>query len=821
MKQKNPIEHTIRVKIGLIFLVIILYFCGVFIYSYGLKKNIDTQKEEVVHSYQILSHTNQLISSLQQAQSRTNAYLASPRKIYRRQYDSISTDIFRQIEEMKAISPQKNQEKLLENIHVLLDDRNLIVHKLIRQLRVQNPLEELDQKLDDYNKIAEDTIISSADKDSTVVLHEKKNFWTRLKGLFSPQHATDTTIYITRTEKDIRLKSGVDTAIYSDLKSITQEASKTYSTKILGIEKQVGHLVLSEQKISLRISQLLTKLHHEAIETSRTGVQKGEELTQRIFVFSVAVGVLSLMLILVIIFFIINDLRKGQQARMELATEKQRTENLMESRHKLLLSVSHDIKTPLTSIMGYIDLWNLNETSESRKQQIRSARNSGQHILSMLSNLLEFSRLEQNSGKLHITGFDLIELAEETINMFRPFTAEKGIGMKFDNRTETPFFVETDYTILKQILTNVLSNAVKYTLRGSIHLALEAEDGKVIFRVTDTGVGIDNNDINDIFKPFSRIKSSLKVEGSGFGMYVTKGLVDSLKGDIRVQSEKHKGTCVNIELPLRQVRNIDQGENKKLSPANNGQILRNILIFEDHVALGNMMKEYLLQKGYKVTLCNTNERIKESLKEISSFDIVFTDMDMINITGNEILRAIRKRNTDIPVWLMTAYDDLSETKALSDGFDGFIKKPINMDNLSAILSAEEETDAGKPQERSVNEAFPLLTSLFENDEKTIGDILSKFVQTTHTDTEKLEQMIGGNDFNGAQQLCHKIHPFLAQLNAEHLCGVLRKMDKLRGQDQSAYPEWKEELIDAVSKLRAFAEEINKNYLNISREDSCR
>lgn len=817
MKQRHSFEHSIRIKIGLIFFIVILYFSGILIYSSYLKKNIDEQTQEIIHHNRVLSHTNHLISSVQQAQNITNAYLVSPRRIYRQQYDSITTDIHQQILEMKDISPEADQYELLENMNTLLAEKNRIVRELAIQFRTQEPLRELDEKIENYSGIAQDSLIVTTSKDTTIVVKEEKDFWTRFRGLFNPKQAPDTTINITVQEKDTLLKSRVDTT-YTDLRTITEEVSKTFSTKIQGIERQVQNMILAEQNISLQISQLLTRLYNDAIHTVQQEIQHSRTLTQQIFTFAIVSGVLSLILIIAIIILIINDLNKGQRARMDLSKEKQLTENLMESRHKLLLSVSHDIKTPLSSMMGYLELWNMNESSEAKKQQIRSARNSGQYILSMLTNLLEFSRLEQNSGKLHYTQFDIMDIMEETISMFRPLTDKKNVTITFENRLTDHLYIESDYTVLKQILTNILSNSVKYTLEGSIRIILEKRD-RVIFTVADTGVGIASEDMNKIFQPFSRIENPLKAEGSGFGLYVTKGLVESLNGAIRITSEEGKGTTVTVGLPLRGIKNLPVQETEETWLPEN-KAYRNILIMEDDIALGNMITEFLTQKGYRTTLCQNKQDIQNGIERISSFDIVFTDMEMKSINGYDILQAIRKTDPSIPVWLMTAYDDYSEDRALSDGFDGFIHKPIQMSMLDAILSGKESEQKDeqlqeKPEQTSqktLREKFPSLSSLFEDDEKVIREILTKFVRTTNEDTDRLQEFIDRNDFREAQQLCHKMHPFLNQLNADHLCGTFRKMDKLRGQNETPYPEWKEELSSTILRLREFADTVQKEYL---------
>lgn len=425
----------------------------------------------------------------------------------------------------------------------------------------------------------------------------------------------------------------------------------------------------------------------------------------------------------------------------------------------------------------------------------------------MLTNLLEFSRLETNRGALHFSRFDLTELIQDIIGMFQPFTEEKELILQFENLTTTPFVVETDFTLIKQILVNVISNAVKYTLQGSVFISLQY-DRRLIFTITDTGIGIDKEDIKDIFKPFSRIKNPLKTEGNGFGMYVTKGLVDSLKGEITLASEKGKGTCVTIRLPINPIDPPAQ-ETQEEGTTDPGNRFGKILLFEDDTTLGNMIMEFLTQKGYKVKLCSNTRDVKGFLRLISSFDIVFTDMQMRDITGMDILREIREKDADIPVWLMTAYDEYTTELAVKEGFSGLIAKPIQMGRLLQILSGKKEL---KQNGASLSGQFPQLTAMFNGDTKAVKEILSGFVQSSEKDREALKELIHKCRFKEAQQLCHRIHPFYSQLDAGHLCEPLRKMDRLSGEDEDAYPRWKEELLEAIRQMEVFADSIRRDYL---------
>ncbi|WP_352422360.1 ATP-binding protein [Proteiniphilum sp.] len=820
MVQKKSPEQSVRIKIGLILLVVIIYFTGLFIYSYSLKKNMDRQKAEMNNSYEILTQSNQLMVSIQQAQDVLNMYLSSPRRVFQQQYDSISSDISLQIQNIEEMKPEKEQDVLLQDIDSLLLEKNKIVRRLTGLFRSQNPLMELDQKINSYDEIIQDSVVIITSIDTTRVEKQKKGFWNRLRNLIDPASVPDSTISIARTEQESRSISRVDTAMYADLKNITEEASKSYSSRIQGIEREVRELLFAEQNISLRISQLTNEFYNETIRIAWNGMENSEQLSQRIFRFAIVVGALSLFFILIIIFFIIDDLNKGQKARTDLVKEKQLTEELIESRHKLLLSVSHDVKTPLSSMMGYMEMWDSEERNEDKKRQLQSARNSGKHILTMLTNLLEFSRLQQNSAKLLHSQFNLIELMDDIIRMFQPLTEEKSLSLKFENRASSPLYVETDYTLLKQILTNVISNAVKYTLQGGVTVRLENE-GPLVFTITDSGIGMDINEIPGMFKPFSRMQNPLKAEGSGFGMYVTKGLIDLLKGTIEVTSEKGKGTSVTIALPVRQISDrVPNGDaNSDLSGSDNTMQqdipFGKILLFEDDLSLGGMIREYLVRNGYKVKLCSNPQDVHGFLRVISQFDIVFTDMQMTGITGTDILSKIREKDTRIPVWLMTAHDDYTTERALSEGFSGLVRKPIRMSKLLEIVAGRQypENKEQAPTEDSLKDKFPQLVSLFGDDTQIIQDILAGFVESANKDMDTLATYIEEEEFEKAQQLSHRIHPFFSQLDADHLCAVLRKMDMLRGEDESAYPNWKEELLKTIEEIRQFTVDLRENYLS--------
>ena len=814
MKINYSYEHKIRIKITLIFLVIIFYFCAVFFYSYKYKKNIEAQKSEVQKISILLPKTNKLIFSLQQEQNIVNAFLFSKKKSYLKNYERISKEIINQIDELNQIKGNGNQDTLLLRIGILLAKKKQIVTELSEKDDSFRPLEELNRKIKDYHNSVKDSLIITYNRDTTTlkILGKKKGFWKKLKDLFASEENVDTIIHLTEIEIDTVLKAQSDTlAVFKDIRNLTKKATTSYIREMIEMERNTKSLLFAEQEISFQISQLLNELHKKTLTAATQNVQKADGLTQKIFLFSLVTGIFSLLFILILIFFIIDDLNKAKKMRAALAKEKETIEGLMNSRHKLLLSVSHDVKTPLTSIMGYLDLWKKDENSKEKRHQLISAQNSGQHILSLLTNLLQYSRLEQQSGQLSESEFNLSQICAETVGMLLNIAQSKGLKLEFVNKAKESLYVKTDSTAIKQILVNTLSNAIKYTSKGYVQLILTQKNQSVTLEIKDTGVGMEKKDIEKSFKPFSRIENPLiSSEGTGFGLYVTKGLVEALNGKIQIISEVNKGTVVSIVLPLKEINHTILKPSTETAKKGNTVESKKVLIFEDNDSLAKMLVEILQKMHHTVTVCADESDIQSYIQNTQNYSLVLADMQMNTITGIDVLKAIREINRDVPVWLMTAHDDMTEAQAKNLGFNGLLAKPFTLQAIENALSEETIHTASKTP--NIEKAFPLLYAMFENDTESITSVLKQFVENAPQDAAKLKEMVDENNFAGAQQVCHKMLSFLSQLSADKMTETLRKMDQLRGQDESAYPLWKENIARFLEDFYAYIRNIKENYL---------
>ncbi|MDR0418896.1 MAG: hybrid sensor histidine kinase/response regulator, partial [Prevotellaceae bacterium] len=724
---KKTIENTIRFKAIIIYAIVVVVCSGIIYYIYDLNRRINSQKQNIEKYDKTLSLTNDLIISVQQAQSAVNRYLFSNRRDYIRQFQVFSKLVNEQIDTLISLQKDTLQTGTLYDIISLLRKKEATISELVSQFNQYSTLDTVSLDFQDYDPIikTDSTIITTIRRDTIEHETPKKNFWGRLGNLFSSSSEEEkifsvvTTTY-TNTYKNVI----VDTvAILSDVRKISEQTNQSYLGKIEAIERQVGTLIATDQSLSEELSQLLLELHRQTLDSTLDEINKSEEIIQKNYAFSIAAGVISLLLILVLIFLIIVDVNKGDATRKALEEEKKRTEDLMKSRHELLLAVSHDIKAPLTSILGYLGLFKKEKGQiEEVQQQVSSMENSAYHILSLLTNLLEFSRLEQ--GKIQVTrcSFNVKDLCREIMEMFSPIAHQKGIVFKGRYEVKELQYASADRLKLKQIIINLLSNALKYTIQGEVSLAITEKDSNLCFEITDSGVGMPSDLVEEMFKPFSRTERGSSVaEGSGFGLYVVKGLVNVLNGTISIASEESAGTKVEVRIP------VDRASSDEVKPiVNESEEMNidkhyNLLLIDDDISLLTMLNETLKKLGCFVTICRNILELENCLPHITDYDMVITDMNMGDTTGADVLQKVREQSASIPVIVMTAHDDFNLIDAKSIGFNGYLSKPFSNNLLINLLNRKVGVNmSGKN--------FSSLHELFDGDEDAIKNVLRVFVE---------------------------------------------------------------------------------------------
>jgi len=712
----KSIEYNIRFKAAIIYIIVALGVIAMTVYLNNLRKNISSHRFEIENQHTLLSATNDLMFAVNDAQSLASFYLSTKNIKYFNNYNQSINVIEKLIDAIIELKP--NEEEKLRRIEALLREQAQNIKKLNLQFAGKNPVAVINERLKTYSPYSqEDTLYTlTVRKDTVISTTPSKGFFQRIGEVFKP--SKDSVKVVENQWIDTIRAARDDNLIIYEVGDIAQKAQKVYERNIKTIEKQVSELVASDKEIATEVSVLLLEFHKETLDSTFSIIDNSEKAVKRNYLYSTVGGILALVLILIFISLIITDINKGRKTRLALEEANERTRQIMESRHKLLLSVSHDIKSPLNSILGYLALM-------KSDPDVRSMQNSSEHILSMLENLLGFSSIEQGTLQKSVSDFNLRDLFGDIYDMFLPLAGQKALNLSF---TADNIRIRTDRVKLKQIVINLVSNAIKYTQSGTVDFKAALENNDLKIEVKDTGAGIPDGKLSEIFMPFSRIEeNNALAAGTGLGMFVVEGLVELLGGKIDVRSKVGEGTAITVTISVeRSLKEIPKGTKK-------------IKVYDDDPVVVKMLSDMLLKLGHKVVE--------------DDCDLIITDMEMGDISGLDILHDAGT----VPVVVMTGHADFSTQKASELGFDGFLAKPFTFGDLREIAGEGDMLDD------------------FLGDNR--DEIMALFRTSTEENLSILRQSLSGNNFKQAQAVCHKMFPMFAQMG--YPAEELRKMDAHR------------------------------------------
>ena len=808
-RYRKHYESRVRWEALVIYFVATALCAAVIYYISNLQKSVLNQRVNIYKNEKVLDLTNDLIKKVNETQSDAQLYSFSGKQKHLLDFKN----------NLKTVSSIKdsiifysnNDEKnkaILNDIVSLLKRKENIIKRITHQYDLFNPYDEIYKLITNYKPEKKTKIVAVTKQDTIVHKAEKKSFFQRV---FSSDTPRDSIILVSTTTFDTitdESDDGID--IMKDIKLYTDKGKQEYIERLKAVEKQYQIFIESDQKISEEISGLLIVLHQQTLSSVMEEIQKSEMLIQRNMEYSTYGGAFSLICILVFIFLIFKDIHKVSKARKATEEAQKRTEEIMESRHKLLLSVSHDIKAPLSSVVGYIELMQMENPKDEDMQRLNSMKYSSQHILSLLSNLLDFSSLEQGKQSVKRTDFNVSELCDQIAAMFKPIAENKQLKFFYHRNIADNLYINSDALKIKQVVSNIISNALKYTIDGEVHFGVYLINNKLVFSVIDQGIGIPDEKIEEMFKPFSKADNNPGLaEGNGFGLFVVKGLLELLGGDIKVMSELEKGSHFEISIPVKVVEKKEDIEPKT---TDNQEVVSNkklnILLVDDDNSLLAVICAMLNKIGHNSDICRSYIEFNKYLNELDKYDLVLTDREMGTFSGNDVLKTIKSIDKDKKVILMTARDEYSEKYAINEGFDGYIKKPFSIKTLAKLLNGNwVETENNKCE---FSEEFPQLCAMFGNDSNAIREILKAFVSTTSDNLVTLNDAITEHDFAKAQSVCHKMRPMFLQLE-QPSAQYLVDMDNSRGQDTTTLPDWEEKGIEFMNQSDALLAMLAEKY----------
>lgn len=781
-------------------LVITIMIIGIFSVYRNLVDFSDKKiRDEDLSELLIVGST---ISKLYEIESSQNLFNVQSAERYFAKYDSILPQVHQQIDSLRHLSKDSSRISKLDSIETLLDLKNknlkeivVLLDSIAKAPRITRETvssyvpRSLNNEITDYLQSHNINAVTDTVKADTMVVYaEKRGFFDRVKDVFVAR--TDSTSTVTLEKKTTlsveQFKSVIDTVVnmvrYSE--RLDLENQKRFQYILLERQNMMSQ---TNSELTGQINALLKGIESEELEKSVQLLRDRDDAISKSQNTVHLVSWLAIVIALVFGILFFADINRSQRYRRQLEISNKRISELLKSREQLMFAVIHDIKAPMSSVLGYIELMQTELTPQQKQLYLSNMKNSSEHVLQLAANLLDFHKLESGTMVLKEMNVNIYDLVENTADSFRPIAHQKKLKYLVDNKIDENVVGFSDPYVIRQIMSNIISNAIKYTFDGTVSVTARQElknnQPWFVFSVKDTGVGIDKSEQHVVFDEFKQLNSdALLVEGSGLGLTITKRLIDKLNGTISLNSEKGKGSEFIVKLPLKAEQKV-RTKTHSLPDFKDYNIEKiSVLLVDDDPVQLKMTSEMLLLKKAEVQTENNPMNVVDMLFG-HQYDIIFIDIQMPQMNGFELVRKIRTLNNykQTPIIALSAKSDISKADVNAAEFTNFLTKPFTSEELYAtVCNYVKCTEVSKEvvvDNELKSEGVKVLISFVQEDKVASVEILDAFIQDTSANLSQLDEAFNKKDDETAAQLAHKMLPLIQMINDSEVVSFLRQLEK--------------------------------------------
>ncbi len=733
-----------KVAVGYILLTLMLIITMGYVYrimkGMGSKEDAD-ELLSVRHSI-----AGEVMNELNRAEIIVQAIAVGKTDEYK-DYKNVMLSIDKSIDSLRSLTTDMQNNARLDTICMLMKVKNSNVHSLMNIVG-SNDIEKL------YRKEIEDIIFL---QDSLLSKRGKRN-----------AHIVADTI-----------------ANY--LKNVQLRISANYNMQASRLSSQMQSLRLSSLLLNDEVRLLLNEIENEERLLEQARIDKNEKVRNRAYMIISGIAVISIMLVAWFMYFISRDISRSNHYRNELEKAKQRAEDLLEAKDKLMLTITHDIKAPVGSIIGYAELLGNIITGERQQFYLQNMQGSANHLLQLVNSLLDFHRLDADKMERLYVPFNVKELFDSIMGSYRPIASSKNIKLVDRCDVALDSIFKSDPLRIRQIVDNLVSNAFKFTSEGSVTVAARLDGDSLEFVVSDTGCGISSSELKRVFKEFTRLNNAQGKEGFGLGLAITSKLVHLLGGKINVESELGTGTAFKVTLPLERTEPVLDKKQEKVTdfvlP-----FIRLLLIDDDLLQL-NMMEAMLRHPSLTVTTCNHPDELFIHLQQ-QRYDMIITDIQMPAMNGIDLIGKIKEMPvaSDVPVVAMTARSDVDAALLSEHGFATCLHKPFTSKELLQAIASVARPDCVKFD-------FSQLTAFSMDDDEAKAEIMKTFIAETGKKCDMLKQACEKRDMVTVTAITHQLLPIFAMVGADAGKVNLEWFEKRR--DEKEYPVEADEKIASI------------------------
>ena len=758
----------------------------------------------------ILYHLYQAESYGQLAIAGSDAYTLK----YRREMSRVGESI----DSLRLLTDTLDRVQMgrLDSITWLLKDKQRRMTKVQRVLTGSGVAHLLDRNIelliapqnDTLRSEVADTVIERVvHQDTTAVPRKKRRFFRRFADLFSPPKE-DSSVLISRSEVvGTASKAVVKDTIAAVLQALKDSVQSSRQMAYDQAWQESRQLRYSNEQVTTKIYRLIRDFEQENNLLLMERINRSNEIRRNSSWMLGGIAVVAVVMMLLFVAVLWRDVSRSNRYRRELEEANRQKEALLKVREQLMLAITHDIKAPLGSVMGYIDLMARLTSDRRQELYLDNMRSSSEHLLALVNSLLDFYRLDMNKVELNRVAFNPQRLAESILGAFQSTASKKNLRLTLDATPEAGVSVVGDVLRIRQIIENLVSNALKFTDHGEVRLRVDRVEDKLVWMVKDTGRGISREERDRIFAEFVRLDSARGVDGFGLGLSIVDRLLRLLKGHIALESTPGKGSRFTVWIPVAK-------DTAMPSQEASAEGVRVLLVDDDRLQL-EMTEAMCRRAGIESVGCDCPEYVERLIAK-EHFDLVLTDLQMPQRDGYGVLNAVRGQHPEMPVVVVSAHGQLTLEKAQEDGFSACLQKPFTYTELVGVIrravprvEIEAEPSAESPADQDV--AFSALTAFAGEDREAACEILRSFHTETSANLGRFREAYLGGDFGQMKALAHKMLPIFKMLEVSFVSDVFQALE--RGEEVS-----EARIVEVVAQIERVIEEAQRRMDKMNNDD---
>lgn len=739
-------------------------------------------------------------ADLNDMENAVKLYSLSENRTYLRTYSDLNASLSTKLIELQnyAVSDSANLQSV--DSLVVLANQKMAVWKNILNLYLQKQDEheafsQYSEKLDTI-MVVQDTVFFPEE--------EKVGFFKRV---FGKKQEPPEPVIVDRTEEK---------------KSMQEEIAKLeneISQRNKEISAREAAYMRKNQEINEDIFQLISKLEQTEQEDLVRKTEEADLLANETFERLAWFALAVILLLIMVLFLFFRDLRKSRKYQKVLRQAKTEAEDLAKAKEVFAATVSHEMRTPVSAIYGLSEQLLQQKHDAKTQRDLDIIHKSTRHLIDLVNDTFDFTRIENKRLELQLSDFRLSDVVEELSIYHRNLAKEKGIAFELSKSFMDDLVIFSDEGRLRQILNNLITNAIKFTDEGAVKLNIHtksiAENLLLQFEISDTGIGIPDDQKDQVFKDFVQLDSpnNKKAGGTGLGLFIVKKLVDLLQGDIKLESKLGIGTTFFVTIPTK------PGNPSKLQTSFQSfeapEVLKGkrILIVDDEEFNLHLLRNILTKWKIKFDQAE-NGRLALDLAEKTTYPLILMDIRMPVMNGIEATKKLRETGTESKIIALSANTNQKEVNVyLESGFDNFLLKPFNEASLYNVIKQTLKGEEIRQEEivgesgESMDADLSDLIKMANGDPAFVREMIEIFEKSSEKSLQSIEENIRNKNWQAVADLAHKLAAPAKHLNAH---GVYSKLKQLQNHAESEvdaallekqFKQVKNEILKLIKRLR--------------------